>query len=246
MDGPGRSLSPHLAARQWPHSMVAAERFIHYPANSYTCCATNWNTALWSVNNSAGVCHACSPGDISKMKRKLWLILIPVLVTVICGTLSFLAGHYVPWTPLGTPPEPAVEIASANSRAVYVHTAGSKTYRCVHGPRGTYALSRDCGWEEINLADFGPGVPEKVERCSYLLPPGRVADRFYFCSGPHWRYLVLTDGSVWALHDDGDFTVDDVPSIYIGLAFRFLGPIVSLLLGFATFHFLWRRRHHQV
>ena len=175
------------------------------------------------------------------MKRKLWLI--PALITGLCMVLSFIAGHYVRWTPLGTPPEPAVEIASANGRAVYVHAADNKAYRCVHWPRFGSPLSQDCEWEEIDLADFGPGVPEKDETCAYFLPPGRVADRFYFCSGPHWRYVVLTDGSVWAFYSDGDVTFSSY--IFMDALWPTCGPSIGLLLGVAIFGLL-RWRSHRV
>ena len=178
------------------------------------------------------------------MKRNLGLILIPVLVTVICGTLSFLAGHYVAWTPLGTPPEPAVEIVSADRGNVIVRTATGSFYQC--SDSSPYSIASGCTWERIETAPMEPEVPEGDEGCLYLLPPGRVADHLYFCRNSDWRYVVLTNGSVWMLlADDGEITVDDYPALFIRVALIYLGPVVSLFLGFATFHFLWRRRPRQ-
>ncbi len=178
------------------------------------------------------------------MKRKLWLILIPVLVTVICGTLSFLAGHYVPWTPLGTPPEPAVEILSADRARVIVHTATGSFYRCDHNISFPDDSLRGCIWAEIETAPTGPGIPEIDESCSYFLPPGRIVDRFYFCSIPHWRYVTLADGSVWVYYDD----YDGLDSVIIGMQLSYCFPVgiaIGLLLGVTIYGLLRLRLRRQ-
>ena len=176
------------------------------------------------------------------MKRKLWLI--PALITGLCMVLSFIAGHYMPWTPLGTPPEPAVEILATSRGAVVVESNTGQTYICaVEIPfPSDFPRPYGCTWQEVARSEFGEGVAEKDEQCPYFLPPGWVVDRFYFCSSPEWRYVALANGSVWTYFDDFDSMISWFH--YYRYTFFFpVGTLIGFLLGITVYGLLrWRRR----
>ena len=174
------------------------------------------------------------------MKRKLWLI--PALITGLCMVLSFIAGHYVPWTPLGTPPEPAVEILKGTQAGVIVRTSADRFYYCGYNPPLPRDSPRGCTWEERETAPENSGDPENDDRCIYLIPPGWVTDLYYVCGFPGWRYVILNTGSVWVYRIDGD----DLAVYWEYLRFLYcfpLGTAGGLLLGIITYGLLyWRRR----
>jgi hypothetical protein len=158
---------------------------------------------------------------------------LPALVAfLIYGSFTVPKG----WQPFPAPPEPAVEIVSANGTSLIIRTESGSQLYCVIG---------SSGWEpvaEIDPLFLGSGT-ETSTPPSFDPPDGTVSllgistqnmgveERTYFA--------VVEDGSVWYLQQDNNtyeagfasglfLTIAIIPAIF-GLVVVYLGAGISAL-----------------
>lgn len=133
----------------------------------------------------------------------------------------------VSWTPLGSPPEPAIKILYFDYNYIAVETSNGSAYRCnldgMHFPN-----EREClEWVEIDLPSNAARATPASE-CRPLIPPGKKVDCASSIGGYEVNYVILDDDTVW----DHSYFVGDLDlAAYMEWYLTNIGTVIVFLVG---------------
>jgi len=181
-------------------------------------------------------------GVIFPWKRMLLtsaLILISITCLAVAGSLVYLwaerTGSLSTWSSLGSPPEQAVELVSADLDIVFVKTEQGDIFGCNHE---TSQSSETCWVQSLEPLDIDPEAEFDRPLFDGTVKPPRgevvdelVATMWYADAAFETRYVLLADNQVlkW------EYDVSSNWSFFI----CFLGPVAGLVLGIGLVILIW-------